>query len=84
MHDFHLADLIYKAILEEAQKNNLKKVTRATIELGTIIEHGEAVQPENLQFNIKMLAEGGLADGLEVEVVASSGNDWVLRDIEGE
>lgn len=84
MHDFHLADLIYQAIKEEAEKNELKKITKAVIELGTIIEHGEAVMPDNLKFNIKMLAEGGLADGLEVEINKSSGGEWVLKEIEGE
>lgn len=84
MHDFHLADLIYRAIVEEAQKNNLKKITKASIDLGVIVEHGEEVLPENLKFNIKMLAQGGLADGLEVEVGQISGDSWVLKDIEGE
>ena len=84
MHDFHVADLIYKAIIQEAENNKLKKVTKAVIELGSIIEHGETVKAENLEFNIKMLAEGGLAEGLKIEIVESSSSDWVLREIEGE
>jgi Zn finger protein HypA/HybF involved in hydrogenase expression len=84
MHDFHLADLIYKAIIEEAKNNNLSKVTKATIELGSIIEHGEEVLPENLDFNIKMLAEGGIADGIELMINRGSGDNWVLKEIDGE
>ena len=84
MHDFHLADTIYKAIIEEAQKNNLKKITSATIELGVIVEHGEEVLPENMKFNISMLAEGGPAEGIELIISQVSGNSWVLKDIEGE
>ncbi len=84
MHDFHLADLIYKAIIEEAEKNNLSKVSRVTIALGSIIEHGEEVLPENLKFNIKMLAQGGIAEGLEVEIEKIEGNQWILKDIEGD
>ncbi|MFA5125258.1 MAG: hypothetical protein WC473_05570 [Patescibacteria group bacterium] len=84
MHDFHLADTIYKAIIQEAEKNNLKKITKAVIELGSIVEHGEEVLPANLDFNIKMLAEGGKADGLNIEIGRSSGNEWVLKEIEGE
>lgn len=84
MHDFHLADLIYKAIKEEAIKNNLTKVTKAVIELGSIIEHGEEVLPENLEFNIKMLAEGGLAEGLQLEIAKGDGANWLLKEIEGE
>lgn len=84
MHDFHLADLIYKAILEEAEKNQLKKITKAVIELGVIIEHGEEVLPENLKFNIKMLAEGGPAEDLNVEISQVFGENWTLKEIEGE
>ncbi|MFA6526164.1 MAG: hypothetical protein WCT26_01995 [Candidatus Buchananbacteria bacterium] len=84
MHDFHLADSIYKVIMEYADKNELKKITKAVIELGSIVEHGEEVLPANLEFNIKMLAEGGIADGLSVEIIAGEGNNWTLKEIEGE
>lgn len=84
MHDFHLADEIFKTIIDYADKNNLKKVTKASIELGSIIEHGEEVLPENLKFNIKMLAEGGVAEGLSVEIHPVQGGSWVLKEIEGE
>ena len=84
MHDFHLADSIYKAIIEEAQKNNLKKISHIVIELGSIVEHGEEVLPENLEFNIKMLAEGGIADGLAINISRGEGNNWTLKEIEGE
>lgn len=84
MHDFHLADLIYKAIVEELEKNNLKKVTKALVGLGSIVEHGEEVLPENLKFNILMLAQGTPAEGLEIIIDKAEGNNWILREIEGE
>ncbi len=84
MHDFHLADTIYKTIMDYAVKNNLQKVTKAVIELGSIIEHGEEILPANLKFNIKLLAEGGLAAGLEIIIDKSHGDSWVLKEIEGE
>ncbi len=84
MHDFHLADIIYKTIMDYAAKNNLKKITKATISLGSIVEHGEEVLPANLIFNIKLLAQGGSADGLEIAIDKVSGDKWVLEDIEGE
>lgn len=83
MHDFHLADIIYKTIIDYAAKNNLKKVTKAVIELGSIVEHGEEILAENLEFNIKMLAEGGITEGLTVEILRGEGNNWTLREIEG-
>jgi len=84
MHDFHLADSIYKILMEYAQKNNLKKITKAVIELGSIVEHGEEVLPQNLEFNIKMLAEGGIAEGLAIDISRGEGNEWTLKEIEGE
>jgi len=84
MHDFHLADIIYKTILDYGQKNNLKKITKAAIELGVIVEHGEEVLPENLDFNIKMLAEGGPAEGIELKITSAPGDSWILKEIEGE
>jgi Zn finger protein HypA/HybF involved in hydrogenase expression len=84
MHDLHEADKILKVILDYAQKNNLKKVTKAVIDLGSIVEHGEELSPVNLEFNIKMLAEGTLANGLRVVINKIQGDSWVLREIEGE
>lgn len=84
MHDFHLADLIYKTIMDHAKQNNLKKITSASIELGSIVEHGEEILPDNLDFNIKMLAQGGPAEGLKIDIVRSQGNSWTLKEIEGD
>ena len=84
MHDFHLADQIYKTISDYAQKNNLKRVKKAVIELGSIVEHGEEVLPANLDFNIKMLAEGSLAENIQLDIQKTKGNSWILKEIEGE
>lgn len=83
MHDFHLADSIYRAIIKEAEIRNLKKVTKAVIEIGSIVEHGEEVLPENLDFNIKMLAEDGIAENLKLDIIRTVGDTWILREIEG-
>jgi len=83
MHDFHLADSIYRAIMKEAEIRNLKKITKAAIEIGSIVEHGEEVLPENLDFNIRMLAEGGMAENLELEISKTAGDNWMLKEIEG-
>lgn len=84
MHDFHLADQIYHLIIDYAQKNDLKRVTKVVIELGSMVEHGEEILAENLVFNIKMLAPGGVADGLRVTVNKTKNNGWILKEIEGE
>jgi Zn finger protein HypA/HybF involved in hydrogenase expression len=84
MHDFHLADIIYKTIMDYGEKNNLKKITKAVIELGRIVEHGEEILAENLEFNIKMMAEGGPAENIRLEIIETKGPEWVLKEIEGE
>ncbi|MFH1173285.1 MAG: hydrogenase/urease maturation nickel metallochaperone HypA [bacterium] len=84
MHDFHEADKILKLILTQAETKGLKKVRQAKIKLGRIIEHGEAILPENLAFNIKMLAKQTLAEGLELLIEEIGENLWELVEIEGE
>ncbi len=84
MHDLHEADKILKLILEYAGKNKMRKVEKASIELGAVIEHGEEIKAENLEFNIKNLAKGTVADGLEVDIKRGKGEFWKLVSIEGE
>lgn len=84
MHDLHLANQILKLILEYAQKNKLKKVFKAVIDLGSIVEHGDEISPENLKFNLKILAKDTLATGLKVEINKIKSDSWVLKEIEGE
>ena len=84
MHDLHVANKILKLIFQYAKKNKLKKVTKVEIDLGVISEHGLEIIPENLAFNIKMLAKNTLAQDLEVKVNKIKGNEWVLKNITGE
>ena len=78
MHDFHLANKIVKIAKEHAAKNGLVKITKIVIELGKADEHGEAVSPESLEYNIKLL--------MPVEKIAINsvpGNSWELVSIDG-
>jgi len=84
MHDLHEADKILKLVLEHAKRNKLKSVTKIVVGLGSVIEHGLEIDPENLKFNIGMLARGTLAEKAEVVVEKISGAMWKLEEIEGE
>ncbi|MDD5341041.1 MAG: hypothetical protein PHC97_01235 [Patescibacteria group bacterium] len=84
MHDLHEADKILKVILDYGQKNNLRKITKAVIDLGSMVEHGEELLPANVEFNIKMLAQGTIAENLETIINKTHGDSWVLKEIEGE
>ena len=83
MHDLHLADKIHKLVLQKAKENNLKKVTQIMIELGSVIEHGEDINKENLEFNLQMLEKGTVAEGAELNIQKVKSNSWKLISISG-
>lgn len=78
MHDLHLAQQIADLAKKEAHKNGLSKIEKIVIGLGNVIEHNEAIVPENLKFNI-----GLLLPDTEVEIHPIDGNIWKLKEIEG-
>jgi Zn finger protein HypA/HybF involved in hydrogenase expression len=83
MHDFHLADTILKTVLEYADKNGFKNIKKIELELGSILEHGEYISPENLIFNFKLLAKNTLTENAELDIKKVSGDEWKLISIEG-
>ncbi len=84
MHDLHEANKILKIILEYAKENNLQKVSRAVINLGIIEEHGQEISPENIEFNINVLAKGTVAENIELVINKVKSESWELKEIEGE
>lgn len=84
MHDLHEADRILKLVLDHAERNKLKSVTKIAIGLGNVIEHGLAINPENLKFNISMLARGTKAENAEIVVKKIKAETWELKELEGE
>lgn len=84
MHDLHLAQKIMQVIEQHAKKNGLKKVTKAKVGIGKIIEHGERIFPENLKFNLQLLAAGTVAEGAKFHVYQIDGKTFNVREIEGE
>lgn len=81
MHDFHLADQILKTVLEYANKNNLKNVSKVEIELGSIIEHDEIIKPENLTYHFKLLAKKTITKNAELKIKKIKGDEWKLVSI---
>lgn len=84
MHDLHAADQVLQDVLAAASKNKLKKVKKIVLELGTIVEHGVEILPENLKFNIESLARGTIAAGVEVQIVPTPGRELKIKEIEGD
>ena len=84
MHDLHVADQVFRLVLAEAKKNQVKKIAQIYIELGSVLEHGATIAPENLKFNIEMLSQGTLAQGAKVIIDNMDGSSWKLVSISGE
>lgn len=84
MHDLHAADQILKLALDKANENKLLKVKRIVIELGSMVEHGQDINADNLAFNIKLLAQSTLARGAKVVIKKVKGSSWKLVEIEGD
>ncbi|MDP2934838.1 MAG: hydrogenase/urease maturation nickel metallochaperone HypA [bacterium] len=82
MHDFHLASQILKTVLEYAEKNGFKKIKKIELELGSILEHGEYISPENLVYNFKLLSQNTIAENAELNIKKIKGEDWKLIAIE--
>lgn len=78
MHDFHLANQIAKIAKEHAKKHGLSKIKKIVIELGDAVQRGEAIKPESLEYNIKLLMP---VEKLEIKKI--KGDSWKLVSIEG-
>jgi hydrogenase nickel incorporation protein HypA/HybF len=83
MHDLHLAQQILKTVLEYADKNGFKKIKKIELELGSILEHGEYILPENLIFNFNLLSKNTIAESAELKIKKIEGDNWKLVSIEG-
>ncbi len=84
MHDWHLANEILKTVLDYANKNGFKNVSKVELELGSIIEHGEEILPENLIHNFRLLAEKTIARKAKLKIKRGEEDRWKLISIEGQ
>lgn len=84
MHDLHEANKIFNLVLTYAKENGLKKVKKITIKLGSIMEHGEEINADNLKFNIEMLARGSMAEGAMIIIEKAKIFGWELIEIAGD
>ncbi|MBD3282380.1 MAG: hypothetical protein GF387_02110 [Candidatus Portnoybacteria bacterium] len=82
MHDWHLAEQVLKTVLDYAKENNLKKISKIDLELGSITEHGEEIMPENLKHNIKALSQKTILKDAEINIKRTKGDIWKLVSIE--
>ncbi|MCD6362626.1 MAG: hydrogenase maturation nickel metallochaperone HypA [Synergistetes bacterium] len=72
MHEFSLAESLLKVALEEAEKHGASRILRIRVRAGKLM----GVVPELLDFAVKSLSEGTIAEGavLELEEVEFKGH----------
>jgi Zn finger protein HypA/HybF involved in hydrogenase expression len=83
MHDIHEANRIAQIILEYVNKHQLRKLTNIEIELGSVIEHGQDILPENLEFNLKMILKDLVTESTKINITKVKSGSWKLVSIEG-
>lgn len=90
MHDLLAAKEIIDEAIKNANKNNLKKVSKIVIELGQKKyahgghEHIEEINPENLEFNLNLAAKNTIAENAKFIIKKSDILDILVKEIEGE
>ncbi|MBU1131593.1 hypothetical protein KJ840_05685 [Patescibacteria group bacterium] len=84
MHDIHEANRIANVIREYVNKHQLHKLSNIKIELGAIIEHGQDISPENLDFNLRMILKDLVNHQTKIDIKKIKGESWKLVLIEGE
>jgi Zn finger protein HypA/HybF involved in hydrogenase expression len=91
MHDFFLAKQIVEKILEIVREKKLGKVSRVTLEIGSIVlahddlpEHMEDINIENLIFGLKSFSKDTLLEDARFDVEKMAGDSWKIVNIEVE
>lgn len=69
MHEFSLAESILSAALKEAERHKAKKIKKMFIEVGELSMAGL----EQLEFALKSLAEGTIAEGMNIKLYSVPG-----------
>lgn len=90
MHDLLAAKEIIDEVVENAKKNNLKKISKVLIKLGNKeYSHGDhthikTITPENLEFNLNLAAKNTIAENAEFIIKKTDVPDILVKEIEGE
>lgn len=91
MHDFFLAKQILGKILEIAEEKKLGKISKVSLEIGSIVlahddlpEHMEDINIDNLIFGLKSFSKDTPLERAEFDIKKIAGDDWKIVDIEVE
>jgi len=84
MHDIHEANRLAQVIMEHLNRHHLTKLQAVDIELGSVIEHGEDINPENLDFNLRLILKDVVSPATRINIQKVKGESWKLVSLEAE
>lgn len=89
MHDLLLAKEILDELGKIAKEKKISNIKSVGIEIGTVAlahdefeEHAEDITLENLEFNLKNIAQNTPFKEVVFKLKKISGNNWKITDIE--
>ncbi|MBC8554150.1 MAG: hydrogenase maturation nickel metallochaperone HypA [Candidatus Brocadiales bacterium] len=80
MHEFHLVENIIENVITKAREGNHEKVAAINVVLGK----GSHVADENLKFLIELRCKETVADGAQINVKLTEGNNVFVESIDVE
>jgi len=83
MHDLVAAQDIVKMATQIAKKNKLKSVSKIVVRLGNIVEHSEAITPENLKFNFELVKRNTLAEKARLIIKPGKAQELQIEEVIG-
>jgi len=83
MHDFYTAKAVLDKVIQTARRHKLERVQKVEIELGRLEDHGEAITPQNLSFNFKLLAKDTVAQKAKLVIRRIPGAYFRVCALEG-
>lgn len=84
MHDLVAAQDIVKIATKIAKKNKLKSISRIVVRLGNIVEHSEAITPENLKFNFELVKRNTIAEKASLVVKKGKAQELQIEEVVGD
>lgn len=84
MHDLVAAQDIVKIATKIAKKNKLKSISKIVVRLGNIVEHSEAITPENLLFNFELVKRNTLAERSTLQIKKGKAAELQIEEVIGE
>lgn len=74
MHEMSLAEGVLQLVEETARRENARRVKLVVLEIGTL----SSVEPDAIRFCFEAVTHGSIAQGAELEIVASQGAGWCM------